>query len=87
MGNGAGQPRPGLDIVEGATPPLDGRPISSMVGRPWIQVWYACAGRYQRVFRAIDGTAYVARCPKCGKTMRFAVGSGGTNQRTFTVSC
>lgn len=87
MGHGVGQPRPGLDIIEGGGLPRTEGPMHARAGRPWIQVWYACAGRYQRVFRAIDGTAYVARCPKCGKTMRFAVGSGGTNQRLFTVSC
>lgn len=63
------------------------RMTGGIAGRPWIQVWFACAGRYQKVFRAIDGTAYVARCPTCGKNMRFAVGAGGTNQRLFTVSC
>lgn len=89
MGHGAGQPRPGLDIVEGFV--RSQVPITqeggAIAGRPWIQVWFACAGRYQKVFRAIDGTAYVARCPMCGKSMRFAVGAGGTNRRTFTVSC
>ncbi len=74
-----------LDIVVGATDGADqGSPNAA---RPWIQVWFACAGRYQKVFRAIDATAYVARCPKCGKSMRFAVGAGGTSQRMFTVSC
>ena len=73
-----------LDIVEGAA----GVPqMPSQGARPWIQVWFACAGSYQKVFRAIDATAYVARCPKCGKTMRFAVGEGGTSRRMFTVSC
>lgn len=75
-----------LDIVEGVG---QGNPVDPGVrgARPWIQVWFACAGRYQRVFRPIDGTAYVARCPQCGKTMRFAVGEGGTSKRMFTVSC
>lgn len=87
MGHGAGQPRPGLDIVEGDGTARAQDPITPMAVRPWIQVWFACAGRYQKVFRAIDGTAYVARCPMCGKSMRFAVGTGGTNKRIFTVSC
>ena len=27
------------------------------------------------------------RCPKCGKTVSFRVGSGGTSERFFEVSC
>lgn len=56
-------------------------------GRPSIQVWFACAGRYQRVFRSVDGSGYLARCSVCGKTMRFRVGPEGTGKRVFTVSC
>lgn len=50
-------------------------------------VWFKCAGAYQKVFRSMDATQYSARCPKCGKTMQFAVGSGGENRRMFEVSC
>lgn len=56
-------------------------------GRPSIQVWFACAGAYQRVFRAVQSPRYLARCPKCGKTVGFAVGQGGTSQRMFEVRC
>lgn len=78
----------GQDPITGySTPARKAGVPNAIAGRPWIQVWFACAGRYQKVFRAIDGTAYVARCPTCGKNMRFAVGAGGTNQRLFTVSC
>ncbi|MFN9992104.1 MAG: hypothetical protein ACK54H_02070 [Phycisphaerales bacterium] len=58
--------------------------------RSSIQVWFECAGVYQRVFRTVlgDGASfYLARCSKCGKTMRFEVGPEGTQQRTFRVSC
>jgi len=55
--------------------------------RPWIQVWFDCAGTYQRVFRHVDGSSYTARCPKCGESIRFKVGPDGTGQRTFRVSC
>ncbi|MFN7337630.1 MAG: hypothetical protein ACK5SZ_00630 [bacterium] len=53
-------------------------------------MWFECAGVYQRVFRTVlgDGASfYLARCSKCGKTMRFEVGPEGTQQRTFRVSC
>lgn len=55
--------------------------------RPWLQVWFRCSGHYQRVYRHADGTSYHARCPKCGKQVRFRVGSGGTGERFFEVLC
>lgn len=55
--------------------------------RPFIQVWFACAGIYQKVFRDHDGRSYTARCAKCGKAARFVVGPGGTSQRKFELSC
>jgi hypothetical protein len=56
-------------------------------GRPWLGVRFLCSGAYQRVYRNREGTAYVATCPRCGKSVRFDVGPGGTNQRFFEVSC
>lgn len=71
---------------EGSHPrPAGGSPPSA--GRPSIQVWFECVGVYQRVFRSVDGSGYLARCAKCGKTMQFRVGAGGTTKRIFAVSC
>jgi len=42
---------------------------------------------YQRVYRDINGERYIARCTKCGKTITFKVGQGGSDQRFFDVSC
>ena len=56
-------------------------------GRPWIGVQFVCAGKYVRVFRAPDASGYLARCPTCARTMWFRVGSGGTSERFFEVSC
>lgn len=55
--------------------------------RPWIGVRFVCAGAYVRVYRNVEGTGYLASCPKCGRRMRFRVGAGGTDQRFFDVSC
>ncbi len=55
--------------------------------RPWLGVQFTCAGAYQRIFRSADGEKYLARCPRCGKSITFRVGQGGTNQRFFDVSC
>ena len=68
-----------LDLVAGSDP--------SFKGRPFLQVFFLCANSYQRVFRSQDQQRYLARCPKCGKEMRFQVGPEGTSQRTFQVSC
>jgi hypothetical protein len=55
--------------------------------RPWLGVKFLCAGAYLRVLRNPEGTGYTARCPKCGKCIRFKVGNGGTDQRFFEVRC
>ncbi|MEX0876789.1 MAG: hypothetical protein WD114_04955 [Phycisphaerales bacterium] len=55
--------------------------------RPWLGIRFVCAGAYQRVYRSADASRYMARCPKCGKSITFRVGQGGSNQRFFDVSC
>ncbi len=70
-------------IPEGATLP-DPAPATS---RPAIGVYFDCANQYVRVYRDAGGSAYVARCPKCAKTMSFRVAPGGTSQRMFRASC
>ena len=55
--------------------------------RPYLRLYFRCSGDYVRVYRNAQGTAYLACCPTCGKSMRFLVGPGGTSQRTFEVSC
>ena len=56
-------------------------------GRPWLGVRFTCSGSYVRVFRNVAGTGYSATCPRCGRCVRFRVGSGGSDQRFFEVSC
>lgn len=70
---------PNLDLREGDRSPEQ--------GRPWLQVWFRCSGQYQRVYRNARGELYIARCTKCGQSVRFAVGPGGTDRRFFEVSC
>jgi len=68
-----------LDFSEG-TPPTPR-------GRPFLQVVFTCGNSYQRVYRSSDQKRYLARCPKCGRQVRFQVGEGGTDQRVFRVHC
>lgn len=57
------------------------------VGRPYLGVVFSCSGQYLRAYRNADGTAYAARCPRCGRAVRFTVGPGGTSERFFRVEC
>ncbi len=54
-----------------------------LFGRPWLGVHFDCCGLYTRVYRNLEGTAYVGRCPRCQRPVRFRVGSGGTRARFF----
>ena len=71
------------DVFESADPQRSGGPA----GRPWLGVRFTCSGAYVRVYRSVDGQSYLARCPRCGRAVRFRVGSGGTNERFFEVRC
>jgi len=53
--------------------------------RPFLSVLFECCSVYQRVYRNPTDTAYIARCPRCGRTATFPVGQGGTSSRTFRV--
>ncbi len=79
----------GLDLVEGARAETlaQGDQRGAGDARPFLQVWFRCANVYQRVYRERDGNGYRAVCGKCGKTMNFVIGPGGTTQRVFEVSC
>ena len=55
--------------------------------RPFLGLHFTCSGQYSRASKTADGTAYMGRCPKCAKCVRFAIGSGGTSRRFFEVSC
>ncbi|MBX3361416.1 MAG: hypothetical protein KF912_09640 [Phycisphaeraceae bacterium] len=70
-------------VPEGATPPEP----PSTPARPAIGVYFECANQYVRVYRNATGSEYLARCPKCAKTMSFLVAPGGTARRMFAASC
>lgn len=74
-----------LDIASDPSIGKPTEPHASRAGRPFISVRFACCNQYARVYRSADGTRYDARCPRCGKTVTFAVGPGGTDSRSFVV--
>jgi hypothetical protein len=53
--------------------------------RPFLRVQFACCNVYQRIYRSPDEKSYQGRCPRCGKPVKFVVGSGGTSARDFIV--
>ena len=53
--------------------------------RPYLGIQFDCCGVYQRIYRDASGSAYRGRCPRCGKTVNFPVGQGGTASRFFVV--
>lgn len=55
--------------------------------KPYLRIYFSCANAYTRAYRNPEGSAYIARCPKCGLSKRFIVGPGGTEQRQFNISC
>jgi hypothetical protein len=70
-----------LDISSLSKP--DG--LKGPAGRPYLSVYFACCGMYQRIYKNADGTAYAGHCPRCAKPVRFPVGPGGTTARQFVV--
>ena len=56
-------------------------------GRHSLRIYFRCANAYQVALRHKSEGVYTARCPSCGKVMRFRVGKGGTEQRFFELSC
>jgi hypothetical protein len=69
-----------LDLSGGGRPP----DVASGA-RPYISVHFACCSVYLRIYRSADGTSYIGRCPRCGQSVRFVVGPGGTEARFFVV--
>jgi hypothetical protein len=53
--------------------------------RPFLGVMFECCRVYVRVYVNADRSAYVGRCPKCRKSVRFLVGEGGSGARFWKV--
>ena len=75
-------PRDYMLDLSGTSAPSESKASES---KPFLSIHFACCGVYCRIYRNSDGTAYVGRCPRCARPVRFLVGDGGTDQRFFVV--
>ncbi|MFT3686156.1 MAG: hypothetical protein QM783_14750 [Phycisphaerales bacterium] len=56
-------------------------------GGGYLRVYFSCSNTYTRAQKSAAGDSYTARCAQCGQCKRFVVGTGGTSQRSFVLSC
>ena len=73
-----------LDLTSADQP--NGKDESAAPANPFLSVMFACCKVYQRIYRDADGKHYQGRCPRCGLSVKFVVGDGGTDSRSFVVS-
>lgn len=73
--------------VDGLTDSQSTGSESGSVGtrRPWVGVHFDCCGVYTRIYRNMEGTAYIGRCPRCTRQIRLGVGANGTDARFFVA--
>ncbi len=74
-----------LNLSSEPSPERSKQPETAKPGdrRKFIGVKFNCCGIYVRIYANKDGTAYEGRCPKCFKSVKFKIGSGGTDNRFF----
>jgi hypothetical protein len=72
-----------LDVRVGERPAAKAR--ESRVVSPHLNVLFGCCQVYTKVFRRPGAAHYLARCPKCARATRFAVGEGGSASRFWRV--
>jgi hypothetical protein len=81
-------PRDTLDVSSLAPGGRESAPPPGQ--RPFLRILFRCAtgeSSYTRCYRNADGQGYTARCPRCGRVVRFRVGREGSDSRAFEVHC
>jgi hypothetical protein len=72
-----------LDLSSDAVPTPRPATSKDASGSRFLGVQFECCDVYSRVYPNRDQTAYVGRCPRCGKQVEFLIGSEGTSSRFF----
>ncbi len=56
--------------------------------RPHLGIHFRCCHVYSYIYKNKDGSAYVGRCPRCGKVLKVKVSEDGTGsgQRVFQTN-
>ena len=53
--------------------------------RPFLGIQFQCCGTYARIHLTPAETAFVGKCPRCGRRVEFPVSNSGSTDRFFTV--
>jgi len=78
----------GDDGAESNSPASASSAASASDPKRFLGIKFECAnGAYTRFYPNATNDAYIGRCPKCLKQVRFRIGFGGTSARFFTYNC
>jgi hypothetical protein len=62
------------------------QPENAPQERQYLGVKFECCGSYTRAYKNKEGTAYLARCPRCMKKVTIGINAQeGVSARFFTV--
>ncbi|MBN1131106.1 MAG: hypothetical protein JXA71_19105 [Chitinispirillaceae bacterium] len=51
--------------------------------RKFLGIYFRCCNVYCRIYKNRWGTAYVGRCPRCGKPVYVGIAKEGSSSRFF----
>ena len=55
--------------------------------KTFLGVYYVQCRVYGRMYRNAESTAYIGRCPRCGKMAQARIGAQGYSDRFFKAYC
>jgi hypothetical protein len=67
---------------------LDDKPsvsVNALKRKRFLGIFFACCNVYGRIYNH-SGTHYDGKCPKCLRSLKIRIGSGGVSNRFFIAS-